>query len=54
MDLSIVFGVLTEIDAALKYPEFYTKGYKATIEDSIVVNTKFCRLMQLTNLNSAV
>jgi hypothetical protein len=53
MDLTIVFGVLTEIDAALKYPEFYTKGYKATVEDSIVVNTKFCRLMQVTNLNTA-
>lgn len=53
LDLSIVFGVLTEIDAALKYPEFYTKGYKATIEDSIVVNPKFCRLMTINNLNTA-
>jgi hypothetical protein len=53
LDLSVVFGVLTEIDAALKYPEFYTKGYKATVEDSIVINTKFCRLMQLQNINPA-
>ena len=53
LDLSIVFGVLTEIDAALNYPEFYTKGYKATVEDSIVVNPKFCRLLQLTNLSTA-
>lgn len=53
MDLSIVFGVLTEIDAALKYPEFYTRGFKATIEDSIVVNTRFARLMKLTNLVTA-
>lgn len=54
LDLSIVFGVLTEIDAALRYPEFYTKGYKATIEDSIIINTKFCRLMQLQNINASV
>jgi hypothetical protein len=54
LDLSIVFGVLTEIDAALKYPEFYTRGFKATVEDSIIVNSKFCRLMQLTNLNTSV
>jgi hypothetical protein len=54
LDLSIVFGVLTEIDAALKYPEFYTRGFKATVEDSIIVQPKFCRLMQLTNLNTSV
>jgi hypothetical protein len=53
LDLSIVFGVLTEIDAALKYPEFYTRGFKATVEDSLVIQPKFCRLMQLTNLNPA-
>lgn len=53
LDLSIVWGVLTEIDAALKYPEFYTKGYKATIEDSIVVNTRFSRLMTFDNLTTA-
>jgi hypothetical protein len=54
LDLSLVFGVLTEIDAALKYPEFYTRGFKATVEDSIVVQPRFCRLLQLTNINAAV
>ncbi|MCP4650383.1 MAG: DUF2460 domain-containing protein [PVC group bacterium] len=51
-DLSIVFGNLTEISAELRFPEFYTKGNLATIEDKIVVEPKFLRLLQITNLSS--
>lgn len=50
MDISIVFGVLSEIDASLRYPQFYTEGNSACIEDAKTVNSKFVRLMTLQNL----
>jgi len=49
-DMSIVFGVLTEISAELRYPEFYTVGQLASIEDRKIINCKYLRLMQLTSL----
>lgn len=50
MDLSIAFGVLTEISAQLKYPQLYTQGTIASVEDAIVFNTKFMRLLTINNL----
>ena len=49
-DMSIVYGVLTEISAELRYPEFYTVGQLASIEDKKIVNSSYLRLMTLTNL----
>ncbi len=49
-DMSIVYGVLTEISAELRYPEFYTVGQLASIESSLIINSSYLRLMQLTNL----
>ena len=50
LDLSIVFGVHSEISADLRYPQMYTEGYSAVIEDAKVINTKFCRLHRITGL----
>ena len=49
-DVNIAIGVLTELAAALDYPELYRKGTLATVEDYRVVNSKFFRLLQLQNL----
>ncbi len=49
-DLSVVFGVLTEISAELRYPEMYTKGNLAIVEDQMVVQPKFLRLMKIDNI----
>jgi len=50
LDLGIVYGQLTSIHASLKYPNFYTEGNSATIEDSKVINSKFVRMLKLTSL----
>ncbi len=50
LDVSMVFGVLTEITAQLTLPTLHTQGTFATIEDSLLINSKFARLLQLTNL----
>jgi len=50
LDLSLVFGTLTEIAASLKYPTFYTVGNVAAVEDTLTINTKFVRLLTLSNL----
>ena len=50
LDISLVYGVLTEISAALDYPEFYTKGAIAAIEDSLTINSSFIRVAQVTNI----
>lgn len=49
-DVNIAIGVLTELYAALDYPELYKKGTLATIEDSRTIQPKFFRLIQLENL----
>ena len=49
-DLSIIYGTLTEISAELKYPELYTKGTLAAVEDKIVYNSKYARLVEFQNL----
>jgi hypothetical protein len=50
LDTSIVFGNLTEIDSALRYPNFVTEGNTATVEDARTINSRFIRLMTLSNL----
>ena len=51
-DLSIVFGNLTEISAELRYPEQYTRGTISSVEDSVIVEPKFLRLLTISNLSS--
>jgi len=50
LDVGLVFGVLTEISASLAYPHFYKKGNVATVEDNQTINSKFIRLLKITNL----
>lgn len=49
-DVNIAIGVLTELYAALDYPELYRKGTLATVEDMRDINSKFTRLIQVENL----
>lgn len=49
-DVNIAIGVLTELYAALDYPELYKKGTLAVVEDLKSINTKLSRLIQLDNL----
>lgn len=46
---SIAFGVLTELSAALEYPELYKKGVLATVEDAVLVQKKFIRRLIIRN-----
>lgn len=50
MDVGLAFGVLTELTASLAYPQFYVDGNIATVEDYLIINKKFVRLLSLTNL----
>ena len=50
LDITLVYGVLTEISAALDYPDFYTRGAIAAIEDCLVVNSSFVRVAQVINI----
>ena len=54
LDVSIAFGVLTELSAALNYPQFYTDGNIASVEDRMLISGGFIRLLTLTNLDSYV
>ena len=49
-DVSIAFGVMTELVAALDYPEFTRVGNIATVEDALTINSKFIRMLQIQNL----
>lgn len=49
-DVAIAFGVLTELAAALDYPEFLRVGNIGTVEDKLVINSKFVRLIEVNNL----
>lgn len=49
-DVSLAFGTMTELVAALDYPEFYRVGNVATVEDQLVINDKFIRRLVLDNL----
>lgn len=52
MDLSIVFGVVTELAASLKYPQFYVDGNVGVVEDDMVINDKFIRYLKIDNIPS--
>ena len=47
---AMAFGVLTELAAALDYPQFYREGNIASVEDVIQTQPKYCRLMRITNM----
>lgn len=49
-DISIAFGTMTEIAAALDYPEFYKVANVGTIEDHMFIQPKYIRLMRISNL----
>lgn len=49
-DTSIAYGTLTELVAALDFPELYRKGTIATVEDAIIIQPKFLRLLQIDGL----
>ena len=50
-DVGIAFGVMTELAAALDYPQFYREGNIATVEDSLVINPKFVRMLRIDNIS---
>jgi hypothetical protein len=49
-DVNIAIGVMTELFAALDYPEMYRKGTLATVEDMRDISPRFTRIIQLENL----
>lgn len=53
MDISLAFGVLTEITASLAYPQFYTDANVASVEDYLILNKKFARLLTINNISKA-
>lgn len=51
LDLGLIWGVLIpQVSAELKYPQFYTEGYVASIEDEKLINGTFIRRLLLENL----
>ena len=52
IDCSVVFGTLTEIMADLRYPEQYTKGYLSVVEDRMVIEPKFMKLLRIENISA--
>lgn len=53
MDVGLAFGVLTEITASLAYPQFYTDANVASVEDYLILNKKFVKLLTISNLTKA-
>lgn len=49
-DVNVAFGVMTELSAALDYPELYRKGSLVTVEDYKPINDKFTRILSVENL----
>jgi hypothetical protein len=49
-DISLAFGVMTELHASLEYPQFYKYGNIGTVEDRMVINSHFIRMLVLDNL----
>lgn len=47
---AIVFGTYTELTAGLEYPEFYTRGNMASVEDFQIVQSKFLRILSIENI----
>ena len=52
LDVSIAFGVLTELTASLAYPQFYVDGNIAVVEDKMLITREFIRLLTLNNLDN--
>lgn len=52
LDVSIAFGVLTELTASLAYPQFYIDGNVACVEDSMIITKEFVRKLTLKNLET--
>ena len=50
LDIGFAVGVLTELSAELRYPQMYTQGYLASVEDTMLINSKFLRVMQIQNI----
>ena len=49
-DISLAFGVMTELHATLEYPQFYKHGNIGTVEDRMIINSNFIRMLVLDNL----
>lgn len=49
-DFSLLYGVMTELSASLRYPQMYQEGYIAKVEDCKLVNSAFIRRLVLQNL----
>jgi hypothetical protein len=47
---ALVFGTYTELTAGLEYPEFYTRGNMATVEDVQIPQAKFLRMLEIRNI----
>jgi hypothetical protein len=50
LDTSLCFGTLCEISASLAYPQFYIDGNTASVEDYLILNKGFIRLLTLASL----
>jgi hypothetical protein len=50
LDVSIAFGVLTEITASLDYPQFYRDSNIASVEDWMSITPEFLRKLKIKNL----
>ena len=50
LDTSLVYGVLTELDASLRYPNFITEGNTCSVEDRKIIDTRFIRMLRINNL----
>lgn len=49
-ECAVAFGVLMELTASLTFPELYTRGTLATIEDFLVINSNFLRILKINNI----
>lgn len=54
LDVGIAFGVLTEVTAALAYPQFYIDGNVGSVEDAMIINKDFVRKLTFNNLPNYV
>ena len=49
-DTSVIYGVLAEMSDSLRYPQHQTVGQISAVESSIVFESRFQRLVQLSSL----
>lgn len=50
-DCPAIFGDLTTLSAELTFPQLNTQGTLASVYDQRMINNKFARILQLTNLS---